>query len=304
MLIANEEFNRQLSGDEQAPNAGRVSVSKSWGENGQDQDHNIRQQEFISQRRRCFLFISVFPFFLSAIALFTMLAFNSNSMNKTSVVDSAAVSSLRGNSNGKDEDPHVETAFLAEVALNETSITDNASISPTVYTHTTTVKTPSEDTLDSLSTTTSTKEATSSPSQTQPATTASITSLATSVELVTTATQPDSTTVTGIFTCEEATTHEQCINHSSNCVWFSPLNWDDLCFTKPHEFSLKECKEVRLEDDCLQSAVGCTWSAEKGPAVKRMQKAKGPGDKRPVKEVQDICRFSRQGDLRGKAPKT
>jgi hypothetical protein len=233
-----------------------------------------------------------------------MLAFNSNSMNKTSVVDSAAVSSLRGNSNGKDEDPHVETAFLAEVALNETSITDNASISPTVYTHTTTVKTPSEDTLDSLSTTTSTKEATSSPSQTQPATTASITSLATSVELVTTATQPDSTTVTGIFTCEEATTHEQCINHSSNCVWFSPLNWDDLCFTKPHEFSLKECKEVRLEDDCLQSAVGCTWSAEKGPAVKRMQKAKGPGDKRPVKEVQDICRFSRQGDLRGKAPKT
>lgn len=104
---------------------------------------------------------------------------------------------------------------------------------------------------------------------TEPATTT------TEAETTTTA-EADVTETSESPTCEDITTKRQCKDPSKDCVWFTPLNWKPLCFTKP-EFSFKLCKEIRLSEDCVESAVGCEWLFEK---------------KSGGKNTYNTCRFS------------
>ena len=108
-----------------------------------------------------------------------------------------------------------------------------------------------------------------STTSTEPATTT------TETETTTTA-EADVTETSESPTCEDITTKRQCKDPSKDCVWFTPLNWKPLCFTKP-EFSFKLCKEIRLSEDCVESAVGCEWLFEK---------------KSGGKNTYDTCRFS------------
>ena len=120
------------------------------------------------------------------------------------------------------------------------------------------------------------------------------------VEIITSA-QPETTTVAPkIPTCEEATSHDKCMKQSPNCVWFTPVNWPDLCFIKP-EFPLNKCKEVRLADDCLKSAVGCSWVVEKAKQKRNLQ-AKELKEPPMDKAEFDVCRFTRD-QLRWKSHK-
>ena len=327
-MNSNDAMNDHHEINDPSNDSGSDSVSTSWRDDG---THQSTREELISQRRRCFLFVSLFPFLISAIALFTMLAFNSGTSGAvaSSSIDSV---SLRGNSpNGNEMNTHVEASYLADNGGAKATLSSNeaSTTSSTVLISTATaVDTSTEDVLDSFSTSTpETTTTTTSPPQSETAsttlftletaamadTTAASQSESTSAMITTanpttikaeiaTTPQPDPTTAAAAVTtqtstepttCEEAATHESCINHSANCVWFSPLNWQELCFTKP-DFPLNKCKEVRLMDDCVESAVGCVWVVEKVVGEKGKGEEKG----------EDICRFMKENRLRmGKAPK-
>jgi hypothetical protein len=308
----------------------------------EENEHQIRREELISKRRRCFLFVSVFPFLLSVLALFTMLAFNSDS--GSTAMDSS-LNSMRGNMNGKDTDQHIETSYLADTPAVSNNTFANEEVSTTSSTSTNSMSTTSiidtskEDVLDMYPSTqaatstslpqtfvVSTASASASTVAVKPSTQSDVTATTApeTTKVETTTPQPDPTTpaattissqpdpttpvattavaatttsATQPATCEEVITHEHCIKHSSDCVWFSPLNWQELCFTKP-AFPLNECQEVRLSDDCLNSAVGCTWVVEKVAG----EKPKGP--EKDKNKADEICRFTKQdGKLRGKREK-
>lgn len=265
---------------------------------------NTGREELLMQRRRCFILISVLPFLISAIALSAVLA------GAPQTLDASPVA-LRGNSNGRDAKPQSQESYLSDFGTlpSETFTATNTSATSSVSPATTGfINAPTEQPSITVETTKDTTQTEASPAT--PATTTETTTITTQATTTTMSVEtadilyshvesvdilyshPSATaaaeasaesmtatpTTTSLGSCEEAATHEQCTTHSSKCVWFSPLNWSELCFTKP-SFPLNNCKEVRLVDSCLQSAVGCKWTIETKP---------GP-DK-------DVCRFSRHTD--------
>ena len=342
MMNANEDINEPIDGgnEQQPSDLGSVSASASWRDDD-DQVHLAQREEFLSHRRRCCLFVSVFPFLISAVALCTMLAFNSSSETATTSTMQSSSVSMRGSPSSKGTGPHIETSYLQDdtgtgILSNETLFVDSSSTtSSTTYgiASTTTDLPVEEDVLDLIATTTAAAAATTRITTVQPEATTTVSVIATTqteptiavtseppvtttnvvtttpvaettaaVEIIT-STRPETTTAAPqILTCEEATAHDECIKHSVDCVWFTPVNWSELCFTKP-DFPLNKCKEVRLMDDCVESAVGCIWIVEK---AKQMRVADAKEKKKPAKDKGgdfDVCRFARDKKLRWKNQK-
>ena len=288
----------------------------------EDDTHNASSDEedmIIAKRRRICLLVAIVPFLMSAIALLTVLRLN-NSSNIASSSNSAleSTASLRGSSSDHQDSSFIETYYLnASHVINETAsasfpheesvnqdfvINDDAYeyeyqheeiVNQDVYdlyTTTTTMATTTHEesvnqdgfddvpSTSTMATVINEEEVNQDGFDHEPSTT-----LATEGTIL-----PAASESKPISSCESITNEEQCKQHtasSSKCVWFTPLNWDPICFAKP-QFPLKSCKEIRLSDDCLVNAVGCRWYFEN----------KKGDDKKNEKEKEmmyDSCRFSR-----------
>eukprot|EP00956_Cyclotella_meneghiniana_P024712 scaffold50014_cov66-Cyclotella_meneghiniana.AAC.4 len=204
----------------------------------------------------------------------TTVTIESSTTHNQSVIDSDDIESITVATTNQSVIGDVSDNFLSTTATvvvtstssdlttsNEPSDSDGF-LATTLSTDAKTMSTSSgnEDESDELQSTTT---------STEPAITTTGTNAATTTKV-------DATTTSDAPTCEDLTTERQCKDPFNNCVWFTPLNWDPLCFTKP-EFSLKLCKEIRLSEDCVESALGCEWLFEKKSGGKNMY---------------DICRFS------------
>lgn len=293
----NNDINEQHSGN------GSISCRND------DNRQNTEGDEFILRRRWCFLLLSIFPFVISAMALCIVLM--ANSPPKDPIISNleSSAASLRGKPDRNETSSLVETSHLEDsgttpsknvVEVNNHSslsispsstASESADISLTDPSATTSAFESSF--LTTTTTVSPTYQTTTSLPQNLTASSSSVPTTKVAVE--TTAHAPPSstsasyfiirdTTTTAQHECEEALTREEC-SSSDNCVWFVPVNWSELCFTKP-DFSLSECKEVRLDEECFQAAVGCSWVIERWP---------GRGN--------DICRYAIHSELRGGAHK-